>query len=91
MSHLNVTAFAADVSAEYVAARTLTSVAGHVYNLSASVRLTLNDDAYVHLDIEDVRYLAEVLPGLVMAHDAAEHVRAEQVAAEKSATESKAA
>lgn len=53
--------------------------------LSAYVRVRLNGtDAgvlAVFLDIEDVRYLAEVLPGLLMAHDAVEHAAAERAAA----------
>lgn len=61
----------------------------------AYVRVRLNEtsggDVNIFLEIEDVRYLAEVLPGLMMAHDAAERVRAEQVAAEKSAAKSRAA
>ncbi|MEV6136476.1 hypothetical protein AB0L63_10510 [Nocardia sp. NPDC051990] len=49
---------------------------------SAYVRMCFNGTdagaATVFLDIEDVRYLAEVLPGLLMAHDAAEHAAAER-------------
>ncbi|WP_131816647.1 hypothetical protein [Nocardia salmonicida] len=81
MSHLSSTAHADDVVAEYIAAHPFTSRSGRVYDMKASVRLTLNADTYVTLDIEHVRYLAEVLPGLVMAHDTAEHDKAVVTAA----------
>ncbi|WP_228002203.1 hypothetical protein [Nocardia australiensis] len=47
--------------------------------------------ATMFLDIDHVRELAQRLPELLMAHDAAEHARTEQAAAEKSVAESKAA
>lgn len=81
MSHLSTSARADDVLAEYIAAHPFISGSGRVYAMKASVRLTLSADAYVMLDIEHVRYLAEVLPGLVMAHDAAEHDKAVVTAA----------
>ncbi|WP_156910267.1 hypothetical protein [Nocardia mangyaensis] len=37
--------------------------------------------ATLHLTMEDARVLAEQLPGLLMAHDAAEHAAREQAAA----------
>ncbi|MFD3510879.1 hypothetical protein [Nocardia sp. NPDC058666] len=45
----------------------------------------------VFLTMDHVRQLAEQLPGLLMVHDAAEHVRTEQIAAVAAATEPKAA
>ncbi|WKG08249.1 hypothetical protein QX204_24735 [Nocardia sp. PE-7] len=64
------------------------------YKIGAYVRIKLQSERgrnCLALSIDEARLLAEQLPALVMAHDAAERVRAEQVAAEKSATESKAA
>ncbi|MFD5179773.1 hypothetical protein ACFWM1_28475 [Nocardia sp. NPDC058379] len=50
-----------------------------------SVRILLDDttagDVTVLLEIPAVRYLAEILPDLLMAHDAADHALAEQRAA----------
>ncbi|KQY28480.1 hypothetical protein ASD42_27865 [Nocardia sp. Root136] len=51
---------------------------------SGCVRIELESEMGIYalaLDIEDARLLAEQLPALVMAHDAAEHVRKEQAAA----------
>ncbi|MFQ6331339.1 hypothetical protein ACLMAL_35120 [Nocardia sp. CWNU-33] len=62
--------------------------------LPASVWVSLDSqysNSKLNLSIEDVRVLAERLPEILMAHDAAEHARAEQAAAEKSAAESRAA
>ncbi|WP_406235329.1 hypothetical protein [Nocardia sp. NBC_01009] len=52
--------------------------------IPASVWITLDNEhsggSTVFFDIEHVRQLAEQLPGLVMAHDAAEHAVREQAA-----------
>ncbi|MGO4614408.1 hypothetical protein AB4305_08800 [Nocardia sp. 2YAB30] len=57
----------------------------HGFTIPASVWVCLDSEqsggSTVFLDIEHVRQLAEVLPGLLMAHDAAEHAAAEQSAA----------
>ncbi|MEV4207547.1 hypothetical protein [Nocardia salmonicida] len=64
------------------------------YKIGAYVRIKLQSGRGLNclaVSIDEARLLAEQLPAVVMAHDAAERVRAEQVAAEKSAAESKAA
>ncbi|MFD3458229.1 hypothetical protein ACFWVM_00800 [Nocardia fluminea] len=82
------------VVAEYEAAHSFTGTVGFKIEVPAHVRLRLNGmdgSERLILDIEHVRQLAEELPKLLMAHDAAEHVRIEQAAAEKSAASSLAA
>ena len=92
MSHIDLTIPMDDeVAAEYVEAHMLTTARGTEHWIRAYVKLQVSADARLVLDIEHVRQLAEELPRMLMAHDAAEHVRAEQVAAEKSATQSLAA
>lgn len=57
------------------------------YTACVRVRFTRTDDAEVavFLGIEDVRYLADELPRLLMAHDAAEHAAKEQAKAKAEA------
>lgn len=61
----------------------------------AYVRVRLDEtsagDVDLFLRIEDVRYLADALPYLLMTHDAAERADAERMAARKSAAKPKAA
>lgn len=64
------------------------------YDLPPRVNVCLEGESTLtrlNLSIEHVRQLAEELPRLLMAHDAAEHVAKEQVAAQKAVAESKAA
>ncbi|MEV6225364.1 hypothetical protein AB0M13_27285 [Nocardia fluminea] len=64
------------------------------YKIGAYVRIKLQSERgrnSLALRIDEARLLAEQLPALVMAHDAAEHVRIEQAAAEKSAASPQAA
>lgn len=61
-------------------------VSDHGYTRPASVWITMENErasghTAVFLDIEHVRQLAEQLPVLLMAHDAAEHAAREQAAA----------
>ncbi|WP_280452215.1 hypothetical protein [Nocardia cyriacigeorgica] len=88
MSHVSTSVRLCDsVTAEYHPPRD----SGHGFMHPASIWVVLESSdtgghSTVFLDIEDARELAELLPALVMAHDAAE-----RSAAEKSAAESKAA
>ncbi|MGY4102709.1 hypothetical protein ACW2Q0_24590 [Nocardia sp. R16R-3T] len=63
--------------------------------IPASVWISLDNErsggSTVFLEIEHVRQLAEELPGLLMAHDAAEHAAAERAAAERAAVQAEAA
>ncbi|MFQ6332131.1 hypothetical protein ACLMAL_39325 [Nocardia sp. CWNU-33] len=93
MSHISTSAGSCDQIDVVYHPATITE---HGYNRSATVWICLDSNrgsshATMFLDIEHVRELAQRLPELLMAHDAAEHARAEQAAAEKSAAESKAA
>ncbi|MEV6432379.1 hypothetical protein [Nocardia sp. NPDC051463] len=93
MSHISTSAGSCDqIGAVYHPATTTE----HGYTIPASVWICLDSDrssshATMFLNIEHVRELAQRLPELLMAHDAAEHARIEQLAAEKSAAESRAA
>ncbi|MEU4807917.1 hypothetical protein AB0H20_01820 [Nocardia fluminea] len=65
--------------AEYEAAHSFTGTVGFKIEVPAHVRLRLNGmdgSERLILDIEHVRQLAEELPKLLMAHDAAEHEKA---------------
>ncbi|WP_328711670.1 hypothetical protein [Nocardia salmonicida] len=61
----------------------------------ACVRVVMDDTTVgsvaLYLHMHEVRALAEQFTRMVMAHDAAEHVRIEQAAAEKSAASPQAA
>ncbi|MFD4462472.1 hypothetical protein [Nocardia sp. NPDC058480] len=77
MSHIDLTIPLDDeVTAEYIEAHTLTTARGTEHWIRAYVRLQVSADAGLVLDIEHVRQLAEVLPGVLMAHDAAEREKA---------------
>ncbi|MEU3014701.1 hypothetical protein [Nocardia asteroides] len=93
MSNLRSSQAIDGVVAEYEAASSFTGASGYVHDVSAYVRLRLTgvdgSDTRLLLDIEHVRYLAEVLPDLLMSHDAAERPAREQAAA--AVAESKAA
>ncbi|MGW4774956.1 hypothetical protein ACWEO2_43895 [Nocardia sp. NPDC004278] len=86
MSHMSMhVGLCASMKVQYHPARD----SEHGFKVPASVWISLDNEhsggSTVYLDIEHIRQLAEELPGLLMAHDAAEHAAAERAAVQAEA------
>lgn len=85
MSRLTMLKYRFDsVVAEYEPEHSFPGSVGRRIEVPSHVRLRLSGEDgsdWLILDIEHMRQLAEELPRLLMAHDAAEHAAREQAAA----------